>query len=42
MFKAALVFGLVWGVYSGASDVVTSFKHINDSRQAAIEKAMEY
>lgn len=45
MFKAAIVVGVVWGVFSavsGVSDLKTSIQHINNSRQAAIEQATNY
>ncbi len=45
MFKAAIVAGLLWGAYSGisgVSDLRDGVKHINDSRQAAIEQATNY
>lgn len=45
MFKAAIVVGIVWGVFSavsGVNDLKTSMHQINDSHQAAIELATNY
>lgn len=41
MIKTALVGFVAWGAFSFAHDVVTSVKNISDSRQAAIERALE-
>lgn len=45
MFKAAIVVGVIWGVFAGVSgvnDLKTGMKTIQDSRQAAIEQATNY
>lgn len=45
MIKTAIVVGVLWGVFTGVSgvnDLKTGMKHIQDSRQAAIEQATNY
>lgn len=42
MIKTILVVGLLWGGVNSLVELKDSFQHINDSRQAAIEKATNY